>query len=72
MLIDAGKADLGNEIVTILIVSTIFSVILGAFGTRFAVMRAGEHGMAKEIPEEHTRVTHLIEVKENGENSDTL
>jgi Kef-type K+ transport system membrane component KefB len=67
MLIDAGKADLGHEIVTILIVSTIFSVILGAFGTRFAVIRAGEHGMAKEPPEEHSRVTHLIEVKENGE-----
>jgi Kef-type K+ transport system membrane component KefB len=67
ILIEHGEADLGAEIVTILVVSTIFSVILGAFGTRFAVIRAGEHGMDVDEEEEHTRQLHLLEIKDNGE-----
>ncbi len=68
ILEDAGRAELGAEIVTILIISTIFSVILGAFGTKFAVIRAGEHGKAKKEVIEHTRHTHFLEITEDGEN----
>ncbi|MHA2253929.1 MAG: cation:proton antiporter, partial [Candidatus Kariarchaeaceae archaeon] len=73
ILYESGHEALGKEIVTILVISTIFSVILGSFGTRFAVKRAGEHGAIPRLElEKHTRITHLLELNEdNGESYET-
>ncbi|OLS22353.1 MAG: hypothetical protein HeimC2_29890 [Candidatus Heimdallarchaeota archaeon LC_2] len=47
ILIDNGLDDMANKIITALILSTIFSVILGSLGTKFAINRSGEMGVAK-------------------------
>lgn len=48
ILADAGEGELGLLIITTITISTIFSEIIGAFLTKFAVQRAGEMGKLTE------------------------
>ncbi|MCY3413121.1 MAG: cation:proton antiporter [Candidatus Heimdallarchaeota archaeon] len=61
ILIEHGETEMGNIILTTVIISTIFSEIVGSYGARFAIERAGEAN-PKEIPEhvhdEHCREIH--------------
>lgn len=56
ILVEAGESELGHTLITTLIISTIFSVILGSFGTTIAVNRSGEAGKSK-IPQ---RLEHAV------------
>lgn len=44
----AGEHEFGKLIVTTIVISTIFSEILGSYGTKFALMRAGEVNKANK------------------------
>jgi Kef-type K+ transport system membrane component KefB len=47
ILVENGYDDMANKIIKSLIISTVFSVILGSMGTKFAMIRSGEIGKAK-------------------------
>ena len=55
ILVAGGEPDLGNTLITAVIISTIFSEALGSIGTEMAVNRSGEAGLS-QIPQrmEHT------------------
>ncbi|MCH8906152.1 MAG: cation:proton antiporter [Candidatus Heimdallarchaeota archaeon] len=42
ILSDAGEIELGRLVITIITISTIFSELLGSYGIKFALTRAGE------------------------------
>lgn len=48
LLVANGEEELGNLILTTVIISTIFSEILGSYTARFAITRAGEAHIAKK------------------------
>ena len=56
IFVPAGEPDLGHTIIATLIISTIFSVILGSLATTFAINRSGEAGKSK-IPQ---RMAHTV------------
>ncbi|MFV2015562.1 MAG: cation:proton antiporter [Candidatus Heimdallarchaeota archaeon] len=63
ILVEAGETELGHMLIATLIISTIFSVILGSIGTTIAVNRSGEAGKSK-IPQ---RMAHSVIPMDNGE-----
>ncbi len=63
ILIAGGEPDLGNKLITAIIISTIFSEVLGSITTTIAVNRSGEAGKSK-IPQ---RMEHVVIPLENGE-----
>ncbi len=63
ILVEAGRAELGHTLIATLIISTIFSVILGSVGTTAAVNRSGEEGKSK-IPQ---RMEHVVIPLDEGE-----
>jgi NhaP-type Na+/H+ or K+/H+ antiporter len=68
MLVSVGEIDLGTTILTTVIISTIFSEILGSYGTKIAITRAGEIGKARPDPDPlHTRHTHDLDAGMNGD-----
>lgn len=42
ILSEAGESELGKLVLTTIVISTIFSELLGSYGTKFAITRAGE------------------------------
>lgn len=63
ILIAGGDPELGNKLLTAVIISTIFSEALGSITTTIAVNRSGEGGKSK-IPQ---RMEHAVIPLENGE-----
>lgn len=64
LLVANGEAELGNVILTTVIISTIFSEIIGSYTARFAITRAGEAHITKKpvrIDEENIRTIHTRE-----------
>ncbi|MHA2253936.1 MAG: cation:proton antiporter [Candidatus Kariarchaeaceae archaeon] len=73
MMIEVGEADLGTKILTTIIISTIFSEIIGSYGTKIAITRAGEIGKAKADPDpQHTRHTHELQILDEEEKKPSL
>ena len=67
IFVDAGQAEIGSLLVATIIIATIFSEIIGSYGTKHAVTRAGEVGVIKAEPEPHSRLVHEIDYSENNE-----
>lgn len=63
ILIAGGEPELGNTLITAVVISTIFSEALGSITTTVAVNRSGEAGKSK-IPQ---RMEHVVIPLENGE-----
>ena len=61
ILIAGGEPDLGNKIITAIVISTIFSEALGSITTTIAIDRSGEGGKSK-IPQ---RLEHTVIPLEN-------
>jgi Kef-type K+ transport system membrane component KefB len=63
ILIAGGEPDLGNKLITAVVISTIFSEALGSITTTLAVNRSGEAGKSK-IPQ---RMEHSVIPLENSD-----
>ncbi|MFV2016696.1 MAG: cation:proton antiporter [Candidatus Heimdallarchaeota archaeon] len=63
ILVEAGEPNLGGILIATIIISTIFSEILGSIGTTIAVDRSGEAGKST-IPQ---RMEHTVIPLANGD-----